>query len=236
MNQSLQPGASAYGNGLLTNIISLHTVHQIDLQMRSAYALLAGGPLTTAISRIFPDRGSMPQTCAPDRHVQARAPHVEKGPSAFRHIAGLDFGRGARRGLGRRKRLAKDCPIPSHLVRHFTTAQLAVLHVLGLTCAAQKQSNMSLPEIAGRAGVGCTIARYAIRQAAEMGLISVQENGVRGKRNLPNTIRIVALSWKWWIQNGIKWERQAEQRKNLLRCRRQFRGRPLQICAPRLGS
>ncbi len=156
----------------------------------------------------------MPQTCAPGQtQFKPERRTSRRPPPTFRHIAGFDPYEARAEAWARRKRLAKDCPIPSHLARHFTTARLAVLHVLGLTCAAKKQSNMSLPEIAGRAGVGCTIARYAIRQAAEMGLISVQENGVRGKRNLPNTIRIVALSWKRWIKNGIKWKRQAEQRK-----------------------
>ncbi|MBX4373161.1 hypothetical protein K4G95_23230, partial [Mycobacterium tuberculosis] len=59
---------------------------------------------------------------------------------------------------------------------------------------------MSLLEIAARAGVGCTTARYAIRDAAKMGLISVSENRINGFWNRPNTIRIVCGRWLRWLK------------------------------------
>lgn len=100
----------------------------------------------------------------------------------------------------RRRGLAKDCIIPTCLARAFTVSKLAVLSVIARAVMDRGQSTMSLPEIAARAGVGCTTARYAIRDAARMGLISVSENRVNGFWNRPNTIKIVCGRWLRWLK------------------------------------
>ncbi|GAA5666749.1 hypothetical protein T8J41_20235 (plasmid) [Nitratireductor rhodophyticola] len=100
----------------------------------------------------------------------------------------------------RRRALAKDCIIPTCLAEAFTVSKLAVLSVIARAVMDRGQSNMSLPEIAARAGVGCTTARYAIRDAARMGLISVSENRINRFWNRPNTIRIVCGRWLRWLK------------------------------------
>ena len=45
-------------------------------------------------------------------------------------------------------------------------------------------------------------AKNAVRAAAAMGLLTVQERRREGQKNLPNIIRIVSREWQLWIKRG----------------------------------
>ncbi len=102
--------------------------------------------------------------------------------------------------------------MPTSLAQAFTVSKLAVLSVIARAVMDRGQSNMSLPEIAARAGVGCTTARYAIRDAARMGLISVSENRINGFWNRPNTIKIVCERWLRWLKGRSAFRAQKSTR------------------------
>ena len=57
-------------------------------------------------------------------------------------------------------------------------------------------------EIAARAGIGRTTAQNALRGAATLGLLTVQERRREGHKNLPNVVRIVSREWQLWIKRG----------------------------------
>ena len=61
---------------------------------------------------------------------------------------------------------------------------------------------MFQPQIAARAGIGRTTAQNAMRLAATMGLLTVQERRREGQKNLPNVVRIVSREWQLWIKRG----------------------------------
>jgi hypothetical protein len=60
----------------------------------------------------------------------------------------------------------------------------------------------TIAEISARAGVCRTTAQNAIRAAAAMGLLTVQERRREGQKNLPNVVRIVSREWLQWIRRG----------------------------------
>jgi hypothetical protein len=60
----------------------------------------------------------------------------------------------------------------------------------------------TLGEIAARAGFGRTTAQNALRVAATLGLLTVQERRREGQKNLPNVVRVVAREWQLWIKWG----------------------------------
>jgi hypothetical protein len=60
----------------------------------------------------------------------------------------------------------------------------------------------TLGEIAARAGIGRTTAQNAMRLAAAMGLLTVQERRREGQKNLPNVVRVVSREWQLWIKRG----------------------------------
>jgi hypothetical protein len=46
------------------------------------------------------------------------------------------------------------------------------------------------------------MAKNAIRAAAAMGLLTVQERRREGQKNLPNLVRVVSREWQTWIKRG----------------------------------
>ena len=60
----------------------------------------------------------------------------------------------------------------------------------------------TLGEISARAGISRTTAQNALRVAATLGLLTVQERRREGQKNLPNVVRIVTREWQLWIKRG----------------------------------
>src|SRR4051812_9950819 len=66
-------------------------------------------------------------------------------------------------------------------------------------------------EIAARAGVCRRMVQNAIREAARLGLLTVEERRREGRRNLPNVIRIVSKEWTSWLARGGRLSRPAAE-------------------------
>jgi hypothetical protein len=104
--------------------------------------------------------------------------------------------------IQRRRSLAASGPMPPTLACRFTTGELAVLRIVADAVRDNGQCLKSIPEIAARAGVCRTTAQNAIRQAAGLGLLTVQERRREGRRNEVNVVRIVSAEWSAWIKRG----------------------------------
>jgi hypothetical protein len=46
------------------------------------------------------------------------------------------------------------------------------------------------------------MVQNAIREAARLGLVTVEERRREGRRNLPNIVRIVSKEWTSWLARG----------------------------------
>src|SRR5215218_6020386 len=46
------------------------------------------------------------------------------------------------------------------------------------------------------------MVKNAIRTAARLGLLTVEERRREGRRNLPNVVRIVSKEWTMWLARG----------------------------------
>lgn len=106
-----------------------------------------------------------------------------------------------RQSLERRRTLAATAPLPPKLACKFTTAELAVLKIVADAVVAKGICDLSIPELAARAGVGVTKVRTALRIADGLGLLTIQERRVPYRPNLPNVIRIVSREWLSWMAN-----------------------------------
>lgn len=104
--------------------------------------------------------------------------------------------------IQRRRSLAASGPMPPTLACRFTTGELAVLRIVADAVRDNGQCLKSIPEIAARAGVCRTTAQNAIRLAARLGLLTVQERRRDGRRNEVNVVRIVSAEWLAWIKRG----------------------------------
>src|SRR5947209_6531800 len=104
--------------------------------------------------------------------------------------------------IARRRHLAASGPMPPALACKFTVSELAVLRIIGDEVRQHGQCDRCVDELAARAGVCRRMVQNAIREAARLGLLTIEERRREGRRNLPNVVRIVAKEWTSWLARG----------------------------------
>jgi hypothetical protein len=106
--------------------------------------------------------------------------------------------------IAKRRQLAASGPMPPTLACKFTTSELAVLRIVGDAVRESGCCTLCVDAIAARAGVCRRTAQNAIRTAAGLGLLTVQERRRQGQKNLPNVLRVVSREWLAWLRIGCK--------------------------------
>src|SRR4051812_46242259 len=104
--------------------------------------------------------------------------------------------------IARRRHLAASGPMPPALACKFTVSELAVLRIIGDEVRQHGLCDRCVDEIAARAGVCRRMVQNAIREAARLGLLTIEERRREGRRNLPNVIRIISKEWISWLSRG----------------------------------
>src|SRR3954452_22672158 len=104
--------------------------------------------------------------------------------------------------IARRRHLAASGPMPPALACKFTVSELAVLRIIGDEVRLQGCCDRCVDEIAARAGVCRRMVQNAIREAARLGLLTIEERRREGRRNLPNVVRIISKEWISWLSRG----------------------------------
>ena len=113
--------------------------------------------------------------------------------------------------IARRRHLAASGPMPPALACKFTVSELAVLRIIGDEVRQHGHCARCVDEIAARAGVCRRMVQTALREAARLGLLTVQERRREGRRNLPNVVRIVSKEWTMWLGRGGRANRPAAE-------------------------
>src|SRR5206468_5123794 len=101
------------------------------------------------------------------------------------------------------RHLAASGPMPPALACKFTVSELAVLRIIGDEVRQHGCCDRCIDEMAARAGVCRSMVKNAIRTAACLGLLTVEERRREGRRNLPNVVRIVSREWLQWLAKTI---------------------------------
>jgi hypothetical protein len=104
--------------------------------------------------------------------------------------------------IARRWHLAASGPMPPALACKFTVSELAVLRIVGDEVRQHGHYDRCVDEIAARAGVCRRMVQNALREAARLGLVTIEERRREGRRNLPNVVRIVSKEWTSWLARG----------------------------------
>src|SRR3954447_26530792 len=104
--------------------------------------------------------------------------------------------------IARRRHLAASGPMPPALACKFTVSELAVLRIIGDEVRQHGQCDRCVDELAARAGVCRRMVQNAIREAARLGLLIIEEPRREGRRNLPNVVRIISKEWTTWLARG----------------------------------
>src|SRR5262249_54571705 len=106
------------------------------------------------------------------------------------------------KSIARRRRLGGSHHLPPQIREHFTQGWQAVLTNLALDHIAKGFSDDCHDARAAKSGVSRTTARDAIQLAQILGLISVEERPVPGRKSRTNIIRIVSREWLTWLARG----------------------------------
>src|SRR4051794_21747760 len=101
--------------------------------------------------------------------------------------------------------------MPPGLACKFTVSELAVLRIVGDEVRQHGHCARCVDEIAARAGVCRRMVQNAIREAARLGLLTIEERRREGRRNLPNVIRIISKEWTSWLVRGGRSSRTAAE-------------------------
>src|SRR5215212_922235 len=104
--------------------------------------------------------------------------------------------------IARRRHLAASGPMPPALACKFTVSELAVLRIVGDEVRQHGHCARCVDEIAARAGVCRRMVQTALKEAARLGLLTVQERRRERSEERPNVVRIVSKEWASWLARG----------------------------------
>jgi hypothetical protein len=114
------------------------------------------------------------------------------------------------KSLLRRRRLAASGCLPPTMACHLTTGEQAVARIIADEISSKGTCELTLDEIAARAGVCGKTAQRTMRRlgAGKQGYevivglnwITVEERPRKGRKHLPNVVKIISSEWIAWIE------------------------------------
>ncbi|CAO4137870.1 helix-turn-helix domain-containing protein [Methylorubrum extorquens] len=102
--------------------------------------------------------------------------------------------------MERRRRWAASGRMPPAIAARFTLAEQAVLSLVAAETCRRKDCRLAIEHMAALAGVSRSTVKNAIREAAKLGLLNIEERRLTGWRNDTNIIRIVSPEWLSWLR------------------------------------
>jgi hypothetical protein len=106
--------------------------------------------------------------------------------------------------MERRRRWAASGRLPPGLAARFTLAEQSVLALVAAEVARRKDCRLSIENMAAVTGVCRSTVKNAIREAARLGLLTVEERQITGFRNDTNVLRIISPEWLAWLRLARK--------------------------------
>jgi hypothetical protein len=95
-----------------------------------------------------------------------------------------------------------DATVMEHQTTGTFSGRATLSNVIADECRVHGFCDLSNDAIAARAGGHRTTVQSALRKARELGLITVQNRGRHGQRNLTNVVQLIASEWLAWLQLG----------------------------------
>jgi hypothetical protein len=149
----------------------------------------------------------------------------------------------------RKRVLGGSSVLPDTLRHHYTEGERAVLCIVAGEVKRHGLCDLSIDEIADRAGTGRTTCQNAFHEARRLGHVEITERPQRGAKNLPNVVKVVSREWLAWIKRGPSaqrdrvhffenvstsksWEKKEPSAERANRQQEAIRGVP---CAPNRG-
>ncbi len=155
--------------------------HVSSLLWRAHAAGSIGGDDAQALAEMIEVRKALPPT---EKPVQRRVGSRPRSPAS----------------MERRRRWASSGAMPPQVQSRFTLAEAAVLAVVAAEVRTKGSCGLTIGHIAALAGVCETTVRNALREAAALGFIRIEERRVSAWRNLPNRVTVTSPEWSAWMR------------------------------------
>jgi hypothetical protein len=104
--------------------------------------------------------------------------------------------------LERRRSWTASGRLPPTVAARFTPGEAAVLAVVAVEVCRSGDCRWPHGRLAGVAGVSISTVRRALRQARDLGLITVEERRLGAFRSDTNIVRVVSPEWRAWLHLG----------------------------------
>ncbi len=104
--------------------------------------------------------------------------------------------------LERRRSWTASGRLPPAVAARFTPGEAAVLAVVAVEVCRSGDCRWPHGRLAGVAGVSVSTVRRALRQARDLGLITVEERRLGAFRSDTNIVRVVSPEWRAWLHLG----------------------------------
>lgn len=104
--------------------------------------------------------------------------------------------------IRRRRSCAASGAVPATIAADYTPAELAVLSIVAAEVRRAGCCTWPLDRIAALAGVCRRTVQYALRRAAALGLVHVEERPRPGAKHLPHVVTVVSPEWRAWLRIG----------------------------------
>jgi hypothetical protein len=102
--------------------------------------------------------------------------------------------------MERRRKWAASGRMPPAIVARFTQGEAAVLATVAAEASSHGDCRLTVGHVAAVAGVCASTVRNALREAAKIGLVSIEERRIHAFRSAPNIVRIVSTEWLTWLR------------------------------------
>jgi hypothetical protein len=102
----------------------------------------------------------------------------------------------------RKRMLGGSSALPDTMRHHFTEGERSVLCIVAGEVKRRGICDLSIDEIADRAGVGRTTVQNAMHEARRLLHVEITERPQLDAKNLPNVVKITSAEWRTWIKRG----------------------------------
>jgi hypothetical protein len=102
----------------------------------------------------------------------------------------------------RRRMLGGSSALPDSMRHFYTEGERAVLCIVAGEVKRHGVCDLSIDEIADRAGVGRTTVQNAMHEARRLRHLAIKLRPQLGAKNLTNVIQIASVEWRTWIKRA----------------------------------